>query len=102
MTVIYLVWLQYNLVISVFFFYFRWKFQALLLRESREDTREPHAKRDASVRGLERKENFPFSPPLTTPPLAPSSLSALFARHSKWRACPQASGTSNVDPHGQL
>ena len=34
--------------------------QALLLRKSREVTREPHAKRDVSARGGERKE-FSFS-----------------------------------------
>ena len=34
--------------------------QALLLRKSREVTREPHTKRDVSARGGERKE-FSFS-----------------------------------------
>ena len=44
--------------------------QALLLGESREVTRELHAKGDASFRGGERKKSSPFFPPLAASPLA--------------------------------
>ena len=48
--------------------------QALLLGESREVTREPHPKGDASVRGGERKESSPFSTPLVARAFSRGSL----------------------------
>ena len=72
--------------------------QALLLGESQEVTREPHTEGDASVRGGERKESSPFSPPLVVRAFSRGSLRLPL----KWRASSKASGTRDVDPHGRL
>ena len=72
--------------------------QAHLLGESREVTREPHAKGDASVKGGERKESSSFSPPLVACAFSGGSLRLPL----KWRASSKASGTRDVDPHERL
>ena len=58
--------------------------------ESRDVTREPHAKGDASARGGEKRESSPSPPPLAASLLARSrSLAASFVRYN-WRSCSQA------------
>ena len=76
--------------------------QALLLGESQEVTREPHAKGDSSVRRGERKESSPFSPPLAASPLVRAFSRGSLRSPLEMESFPQASRIRDVDPHGRL